>query len=55
MGGNRYYCDYCDRSFKDAQGARKKHLESVQHLKNKEDHYRRFKGKHRFKIHWHLD
>lgn len=48
MGGNHYYCDYCDRSFKDAQGARKKHLEGVQHQKNKKEHYNRFKGMHNF-------
>ncbi|XP_001604986.1 zinc finger matrin-type protein 5 [Nasonia vitripennis] len=41
--GKRYYCDYCDRSFKDVPATRKKHLESLQHLKNKEEHYKYFK------------
>lgn len=44
MGGKNYYCDYCERSFKDAAGARKKHLISMQHIKNKNLHYRQFKG-----------
>lgn len=43
--GKRYYCDYCDRSFKDDVEARKKHLFSLQHMKNRADHYSVFKGK----------
>ncbi|EZA58092.1 zinc finger matrin-type protein 5 isoform X2 [Ooceraea biroi] len=41
--GKTYYCDYCDRSFKDNVEARKKHLSSLQHTKNRTDHYNVFK------------
>ncbi|XP_043279468.1 zinc finger matrin-type protein 5 [Venturia canescens] len=41
--GKRYYCDYCERSFKDDAEARKKHLSSLQHVKNRADHYNLFK------------
>ncbi|XP_011146588.1 zinc finger matrin-type protein 5 isoform X2 [Harpegnathos saltator] len=41
--GKRYYCDYCDRSFKDDVEARRKHLSSLQHMKNRADHYCVFK------------
>ncbi|KAH0949599.1 hypothetical protein HN011_003977 [Eciton burchellii] len=41
--GKTYYCDYCDRSFKDNVEARKKHLASLQHTKNRTDHYNAFK------------
>ncbi|XP_023245559.1 zinc finger matrin-type protein 5 [Copidosoma floridanum] len=43
MGGKHYYCEYCDRSFKDEAGVRKKHLASIQHVKNRENHYRQFR------------
>ncbi|XP_015609430.1 zinc finger matrin-type protein 5 [Cephus cinctus] len=42
--GKRYYCDYCDRSFKDDSEARKKHISSLQHAKNRADHYSLFKA-----------
>ena len=45
MGGNHYYCDYCDRSFKDVQSTREKHLISITHKKNREEYYNNFKGK----------
>ncbi|XP_012260633.2 zinc finger matrin-type protein 5-like [Athalia rosae] len=41
--GKRYYCDYCDRSFKDDPEARKKHLTSLQHARNRMEHYDQFK------------
>jgi len=41
--GKRYYCDYCDRSFKDDNEARRKHISSLQHAKNRADHYSSFK------------
>lgn len=40
----RYYCDYCDRSFKDNPEARKKHLTSLLHVNARTEHYRLFKG-----------
>ncbi|XP_020286180.1 zinc finger matrin-type protein 5 [Pseudomyrmex gracilis] len=41
--GKTYYCDYCDRTFKDDYDARKKHLSSLQHAKNRADHYAIYK------------
>ncbi|KAI4480373.1 PREDICTED: zinc finger matrin-type protein 5 [Polistes canadensis] len=41
--GKRYYCDYCERSFKDDPESRKKHLSSFQHAKNRADHYSFYK------------
>ncbi|XP_011640778.1 zinc finger matrin-type protein 5 [Pogonomyrmex barbatus] len=41
--GKIYYCDYCDRSFKDDVDARKKHLFSMQHVTNRVSHYNMFK------------
>ncbi|XP_011697386.1 PREDICTED: zinc finger matrin-type protein 5 [Wasmannia auropunctata] len=41
--GKTYYCDYCDRSFKDDVEARKKHLSSMQHMTNRANHYSMFK------------
>ncbi|XP_012057827.1 PREDICTED: zinc finger matrin-type protein 5 [Atta cephalotes] len=41
--GKTYYCDYCDRSFKDDVEARKKHLSSMQHMTNRASHYSTFK------------
>ncbi|XP_076301137.1 zinc finger matrin-type protein 5 [Lasioglossum baleicum] len=41
--GKRYYCAYCDRSFKDDPEARKRHLSSLQHAKNHADHYNMYK------------
>lgn len=43
--GKTYYCDYCDRFFKDEVEARKKHLSSMQHVANRESHYSIYKGK----------
>ncbi|CAH0546227.1 unnamed protein product [Brassicogethes aeneus] len=37
--GRRYYCDYCDKNFIDDLDARKKHLQSAQHIKNRNLHY----------------
>ncbi|XP_077262064.1 zinc finger matrin-type protein 5 [Temnothorax americanus] len=41
--GKTYYCDYCDRFFKDDVEARKKHLSSLQHVANRESHYKTYK------------
>ena len=43
--GKTYYCEYCDRSFKDAKDARKKHLTSLQHIITRENYYRTYTGK----------
>ncbi|CAB0032220.1 unnamed protein product [Trichogramma brassicae] len=44
MGGKKYYCDYCKRTFKDAQNARQKHLTSIAHAKNYTEYYKPFKA-----------
>ncbi|KAJ4721698.1 zinc finger CCCH domain-containing protein 3 [Melia azedarach] len=31
----KYYCDYCDKQFQDSPFARKRHLQSIQHLRAK--------------------
>ncbi|CAG9827427.1 unnamed protein product [Diabrotica balteata] len=37
--GRRYYCDYCDKCFIDDLDARKKHLQSSNHIKLRNLHY----------------
>ncbi|XP_057671710.1 zinc finger matrin-type protein 5 [Diorhabda carinulata] len=37
--GRRYYCDYCEKSFIDDLEARKKHLQSSNHIKLRNMHY----------------
>ena len=44
MGKNRYYCDFCDRSFKDNVVQRKKHLSSTVHKQYRDAYYQQFKG-----------
>merc|ERR1712137_1397724 len=39
----KYYCDYCDKSFNDAPEIRKKHSESAGHLRAVKQHYDAFK------------
>ncbi|XP_028400336.1 zinc finger matrin-type protein 5-like [Dendronephthya gigantea] len=41
--GKRYFCDYCDRHFADSPGNRKKHINGVQHKRNRKLHYDSFK------------
>lgn len=43
--GRRYYCDYCDKSFIDDLGARKKHLQSAHHIKLRNIYYELNRGK----------
>ncbi|KAK9673349.1 hypothetical protein RND81_12G161900 [Saponaria officinalis] len=31
----KYYCDYCDKEFQDTSAARKRHLQSVVHQRNR--------------------
>jgi len=38
--GRSYYCDYCDRSFRDTLSARRRHLESGGHKALKATYYR---------------
>ncbi|CAG8456045.1 7777_t:CDS:1 [Ambispora leptoticha] len=40
----KYYCDYCDRSFPDNAGARKKHLDGAQHQLAVKLHYDLFRN-----------
>ncbi|KAI5658452.1 hypothetical protein M9H77_27245 [Catharanthus roseus] len=35
MAMGKYYCDYCDKEFKDTPGARKRHLQGVYHQRAK--------------------
>lgn len=41
--GKRYYCDYCDRNFADSPINRKKHVNGIQHQRNRKLHYDSFK------------
>ena len=41
--GKRYYCEYCDRYFADSSGNRKKHVNGIQHKRNRKMHYDSFK------------
>lgn len=43
--GRRYYCDYCDKIFIDDIDARKKHLGSVTHFRQRQEHYAACRGK----------
>uniref|UniRef100_H2ZMN7 C3H1-type domain-containing protein n=1 Tax=Ciona savignyi TaxID=51511 RepID=H2ZMN7_CIOSA len=43
--GKRYYCEYCDRAFQDNLAARKKHLTSGAHIKNRQAWYLEFRDK----------
>nr|CAB3267954.1 zinc finger protein ZF(C3H/U1like)-1 [Phallusia mammillata] len=40
--GKRYYCEYCQRAFQDNITARKKHLNSASHLRNKQSWFQSF-------------
>ena len=42
--GKRYCCEYCDRHFADSPGNRKKHINGIQHKRNRKMHYDSFKG-----------
>ena len=42
--GKRYYCEYCNRAFQDNLVARKKHLNSLVHIRKREEWYRNYKG-----------
>lgn len=40
-----YHCEYCDRTFLSTKESVKKHNSSKQHLKRKDDYYKRFEHK----------
>ncbi|KAF3332916.1 zinc finger CCCH domain-containing protein 3 [Carex littledalei] len=42
----KYSCDYCDKQFRDTAGARKRHLQSSIHLRNRKLWYDSLKGEH---------
>ena len=47
MGKSKlYYCDFCNRSFQDNVTARKNHLKSSIHSRNRNMWYQKFKGKY---------
>ncbi|GAB4835640.1 hypothetical protein Ancab_000548 [Ancistrocladus abbreviatus] len=35
MPVGKYYCDYCDKEFQDTPAARKRHLQGIQHQRNR--------------------
>ena len=43
MGRRNYYCEFCERSFADILSVRKKHINSIQHKRNRKLHYDSFK------------
>lgn len=42
--GKRYHCDFCDKTFAYSAQNRKKHVQGVQHQRNRKLHYDSFKG-----------
>lgn len=44
MGRRNYYCEYCDKRFKDDAQIRKKHLDGLQHKSARNEHYAKYKG-----------
>lgn len=43
--GKKYYCEYCDKRFKDDVNIRQKHLNGLAHQTARNDHYAKYKGK----------
>lgn len=43
MGGN-YYCEYCDKTFRDVLGIRKTHIKGAQHRQMKKEHFDKYRG-----------
>lgn len=43
--GKNYYCEYCDKRFKDDLTVRKKHINGLPHQTACKEHYARFKSK----------
>lgn len=44
MGGNNYYCDYCDCYINSSIEARKTHNAGIKHVIAKNSHYRKYLG-----------
>lgn len=42
--GKKYYCDYCDKQFKDKPNIKRKHIEGLPHQKARNEHYAQFKS-----------
>lgn len=42
--GRNYYCEYCDKSFRDVLAVRKTHLKGALHQQMKKEHFDRFRG-----------
>lgn len=42
--GKNFYCEYCDKSFRDVLAVRKNHLNGALHQQLKKDHYDKFRG-----------
>lgn len=47
--GKNYYCEYCDKSFRDVLAVRKNHLKGALHQQMKKEHFDRFRGKFAFR------
>ncbi|KAL8170387.1 hypothetical protein V2J09_022191 [Rumex salicifolius] len=43
MPVGKYHCDYCDKEFQDTPAARKRHLQGIQHQRNRALWYDSFK------------
>ncbi|XP_054277210.1 zinc finger matrin-type protein 5-like [Macrosteles quadrilineatus] len=41
--GKRYFCDYCDKTFIDDPESRRKHIQGIGHIRNRNNHYKKFK------------
>lgn len=42
--GRTYYCEYCDKTFRDNVEMRKSHLNGALHQQMKKEHFDRFRG-----------
>lgn len=43
--GRNYYCEYCDKTFRDVLDIRKNHLKGTLHQQMKKEHFDRYRGK----------
>lgn len=42
--GKNYYCEYCNKRFKDDLNIRKKHINGINHQTAQKQHYAKYKG-----------